>query len=289
MIYSNPKTIGEAAELLNSLGRENTVILAGGTDVVPKINSRPEKSGYFDKPIMDLDNLNMIYLGDAGLKYIKEESDKIVIGAMTTMTEILESEVVDKVPVIKEALNILAGLTIRNTATIGGNIMNASPAADSVPPLIVLGAEAVLTSVNGDRSVPVYELFAGPGKTVAKGNEILKEIIIPVKAGKASFIKFGRRKAESLSIVNGAAYVEMDGDICKDAVIALGAVAPTPLRIKEAEDILKGKKLSEDVIAEAAEAAVGAVKPIDDKRASGEYRKKLVKTLVKRAVANALQ
>lgn len=286
MFYHNPKTLSEALKLLDSHQNDDLVVLAGGTDVVPKLNARPEKSGYFDGELTDLDNKVVVYLGDAGIDYIKDEGDSIVIGAFTTMTKILESDVVDKVPVLKEAIGQLAGITIRNSATIGGNIMNASPAADSVPALIAMSAQAVLASEAGERTVAVEDLFEGPGKTCAKANELLKEIIIPVKPGKASFIKFGRRKAESLSIVNGAAYAEFDGNVCKNVVFAMGAVAPTPLRVKAVEDAVNGKELTDEVLAEAADIAAGIAAPIDDKRSSGEYRKKLVKVLVKRTLAN---
>ncbi len=289
MVYYNPKSIDEAIKLLDSLEKDNLVILAGGTDVVPKINSRPERSGYFDKPLMDLDNCQVVYLGDAGLGYIKDERDKIIVGSMVTMTELLESDIIGRIPVLKEAIANMAGLTIRNTATIGGNVMNASPAADSVPPLIALGAEAVLASMAGERTVAVEALFDSPGKTTRNENELLKELIIPIRPGSASFLKFGRRKAESLSIVNGAAYVEMDGEVCKKAVIALGAVAPTPLRATEAENAIIGKKMTDENIEAAADAAAGMTSPINDKRASGEYRKKLVKTLVKRTLGKACQ
>lgn len=289
MVYYNPKSIDEAIKLLDSLEKDNLVILAGGTDVVPKINSRPERSGYFDKPLMDLDNCQVVYLGDAGLGYIKDERDKIIVGSMVTMTELLESDIIGRIPVLKEAIANMAGLTIRNTATIGGNVMNASPAADSVPPLIALGAEAVLASMAGERTVAVEALFDSPGKTTRNENELLKELIIPIRPGSASFLKFGRRKAESLSIVNGAAYVEMNGEVCKKAVIALGAVAPTPLRATEAENAIIGKKMTDENIEAAADAAAGMTSPINDKRASGEYRKKLVKTLVKRTLGKACQ
>ena len=286
MLYYNPKSIEETLKLLNSFEKEDTVILAGGTDVVPKLNSRPEKSGYFNVPIMDLEKKKIIYLGNIDLKYIKEEDDSIVIGAMTTMTEILDSNIIDKLPVLKEALNVMAGVTIRNVATIGGNIMNASPAADSIPPLIALGAKAVLIGTDGERTENVEDLFEGPGKIRNGGKELLKEIVVPVKKGKASFIKFGRRKAESLSIVNGAAYAEIENTVCKEAVIVLGAVAPVPLRVSEAEEIIIGKKLTDELIEKAAEKAAEKVSPIDDKRASGDYRRKLVRTLVKRTLNN---
>lgn len=285
MLYYNPDSFDEALKLIDSLKDEKNIILAGGTDVVPKINSRPERSGYFDKPLAVLDQ-NIIYLGGSKLDYIKDSGNEIAVGAMTTMTQLLESPVMDKVPVIKDALNLLAGITVRNSATIGGNVMNASPAADSVPGLIVLGAKAVVASVNGERTLDVADLFVGPGKTVLAANEILKEIVIPVKTGKASFLKFGRRKAESLSVVNGAAYVEMDGAVCKDVVIALGAVAPTPIKLDGVAEGMIGKEITNEVIEAAAAMAVKAVKPIDDKRASGEYRKKLVKVLVQRTLTS---
>ncbi|NLD20463.1 MAG: xanthine dehydrogenase family protein subunit M [Clostridiales bacterium] len=284
MLYYNPKSFDEALKQIDSLKDKDVVILAGGTDVVPKLNARPERSGYFDKPLVALENKAVVSLNDSGMNYIKDKKSEIAVGAMTTMSQLLDSPIIDKVPVLKEALNVLAGLTIRNVATVGGNIMNASPAADSVPALIALDASVVLASIDSERTLKLSELFVAPGKTSCKGNEILKEVIIPVREGKCNFIKFGRRKAESLSIVNGAAYANMESGICKNVVIALGAVAPTPLRVEAAERIMEGNIVTEKLIAEAADVAADVVKPIDDKRSSGDYRKKLVKVLVKRAL-----
>ena len=286
MKYYDPKSFEEALELLDSQKqkREALVILAGGTDVVPKLNTRPERSGYFDKPLVSMEERSILYLGDAGLKYIRDEGSAITIGAMTTMTEILESKEIRRIPVLKEALQEMAGITIRNAATIGGNIMNASPAADSVPALIVLGARAVLASVSGQREVPVEQLFTGPGSTDTRENEMLKEVIIPVGEGRGSFLKFGRRKAESLSIVNGAAYAEMEAGICRKAVLAIGAAAPRPLRLTSVEQMLEGADINDALIEQAAKAAADAVSPIDDKRASAAYRKQLAEVLVKRTL-----
>jgi len=289
MNYHNPKSIDEALILLDAYKDGDLVILAGGTDVVPRMNSRPEKSGYFDSELLDLDKRTIVYIGDLGLDYVKAVGDCITIGAFTTMSELLDCDDLDKVPVLKCAISQLAGLTVRNTATIGGNIMNASPAADTVPALIVMDACVVLASVDGERTVSIADLFVGAGQTCAKKNELLKEIIVPIKPGKASFIKFGRRKSETLSVVNGAAYAEFDDGVCRNAVVALGAVAPTPLRAKAVEDIVNGKALTEDVLEEAAECAAALSDPIDDKRGSGDYRKKMVKVLVKRALAGTCQ
>lgn len=284
MLYYDPKSFEETLKLLDAQRREDLVILAGGTDVVPKLNTRPERSGYFDKQAVSMENKKIVYLGNAGLNYIKDQDGVIAIGAMTTMSEILDSPAAQRIPVLKEALSEMAGITIRNAATIGGNIMNASPAADSVPALIVLGAKAVLASIRGQREVPVEQLFTGPGSTNIRENEILKEVLVPVEEGSSSFMKFGRRKAESLSIVNGAAHAKMEAGICRKAVIAIGAAAPTPLRLTSVEQMLEGETISEALIEKAAQAAAEAVSPIDDKRASGAYRKQLVEVLVKRTL-----
>lgn len=282
MLYYNPKSLDEALELLDSLDPDEAVILAGGTDVVPKINARPERSGYFDKPLMDMEKQKIIYLGDAGLNYIVDRGEEIAIGAMTTITEILESPVIDQIPVLKEALGSMAGVAIRNVATIGGNIMNASPAADSVPALIALQAKAVFASVDGERTSDLYHIFVAPEKTDIREKELLREIRIPMGEGRGKFIKFGRRKAESLSIVNGAAYAEMEGKVCRQVVVALGAVAPTPLKVDIPQ--LEGREVTPELIEKAAEKAAEEVSPIDDQRASSAYRKQLTRVLVKRAL-----
>jgi len=287
MQYYAPKTLDEALDILNANSGERNILLAGGTDVVAKINSRPEKSGWYDNYDPHAKDGNIIYLGELDMSYVKTEEGRIRIGACTTMTDILEDKTIDKIPVLKEAIENLAGLTVRNAATLGGNVMNASPAADSVPPLIAMNAEAVLAGKNGTREVPLDEFFTGPGKTVIKQGEILKEIIIPIYKGKGKFEKVGRRKAETLSVVNGAAVAEMDGNKCSSIRIAVGSVAATPLRLKKIEKMIEGKEVTEDIIEAASEAAAAEVSPIDDKRATAAYRKKVMKVVVKRIITGA--
>lgn len=230
----------------------------------------------------------MIYLGNLGLSYVtSDDGGALHIGALTTMSDILADPIADKIPVLKEALRHLAGLTIRNVATIGGNTMNASPAADSIPALIALGALAVFTGKAGQRTVALEKVFTGPGKTDIQRGEILTELIIPKPAGKGKFEKLGRRKAETLSIVNGAAQADMTGTHCNSIRIAVGAVAATPLRLEKIEKMLDGKDVTESLIDQAAEAAVNEISPIDDIRGSAEYRKKVTRVVVKRVVAGA--
>ncbi|WP_297211973.1 FAD binding domain-containing protein [uncultured Flavonifractor sp.] len=288
MKYYAPTSLAQALELLENLSGEKNVLLAGGTDIVPKMKSNPARSGWYDKYDASATDFNMIYLGNLGLSYITcDEKGDLHIGALTTMSDILASSLADKVPVLKQALSQLAGLTIRNMATIGGNAMNASPAADSVPALIALGAVAVFAGKSGQRAEPVEQIFQGPGKTDIRPGEILTEFIIPKPAGKGSFEKLGRRKGETLSVVNGAAQADMSGTHCNCIRIAIGSVAPTPLRLEKIEKMLEGKDVTEELIAQAAEAVADEISPIDDIRGSAEYRKKVAKVVVKRVVAGA--
>ena len=288
MKYYAPTNLENALDLLEKLSSEKNVLLAGGTDIVTKLKSNPARSGWYDKYDASVKDFNMIYLGNLGLSYVtSDDGGALHIGALTTMSDILADPIADKIPVLKEALRHLAGLTIRNVATIGGNTMNASPAADSIPALIALGALAVFTGKAGQRTVALEKVFTGPGKTDIQRGEILTELIIPKPAGKGKFEKLGRRKAETLSIVNGAAQADMTGTHCNSIRIAVGAVAATPLRLEKIEKMLEGKDVTESLIDQAAEAAVNEISPIDDIRGSAEYRKKVTRVVVKRVVAGA--
>ena len=151
----------------------------------------------------------------------------------------------------------------------------------------VMDAEMLLVSAGGERVVPVKDFFTGPQETVCKPDELIVEIRVPLKAGKATFEKLGRRKAQTGALASAAARVEMDGKVCKDARIVLGSMAPTPLRCTKAEELIIGKELDDDLIAKCAEKAIGESSPIDDQRASAWYREKAGKALVARAVAQA--
>jgi CO/xanthine dehydrogenase FAD-binding subunit len=190
-------------------------------------------------------------------------------------------------PVLANALRTMACPQVRNRATITGNLCSAVPSADSAPGLLVLEGMLKLVSQKGERVVPITDFFTGPRKTILADDELLTEIHIPSLPPKYKgiYLKLSPRKSMDLAVVGVAAFVVRDGDVCKDVRIALGAVAPTPLRARKAESALIGKKLTDDSIIEAARAASTECRPIDDHRASAEYRCDMVYVLTRRALA----
>ena len=274
-MYFAPSGIDEALALLAEHGGKATV-LAGGTDLVPKVN-------YYElKPDI------LIYTGGIGSAYIKEENGKLVIGAGTTWAELtVNSLVAEKAGLLAEAAKQGGCVATRNAGTIGGNLANASPAADLATPLLVLDAELLLKSADGERVVPINEFFTGPGETVLKPDELLVEIHIPPVRGKTAFVKLGRRRAMTLSVVNTAVRLQMNGKTCKEARIAVGSMAPRPLRCEKAEGILSGNSVDKDLVGKCAAEAIKETSPIDDQRATAWYRKKAGEKLVARALARA--
>lgn len=279
--YYAPQSLEEALSQLETLGEE-VKILAGGTDVVPRLN-------YYEVTPSAL-----IYIEGLGLNYIRESDGKIIIGASTTWTEIIENPVVnDSIGVLSDAARLGGTKATRNAGTIGGNIANASPAADLIPPLLVMEAELLLASKNEERIIAVKDFFIGPGKTQIKPTELIKEVHIPLYEGVAKFQKLGRRKAMTLSVVNAAVRLDFkekpgsDSKECVKALIAIGSVAPTPMRCLRAERILVGKELNASLIWECANEALNEANPIDDQRATAWYRNKAGATIVARALAHA--
>jgi len=229
--YLRPKSFEEALELLDKYG-EQAKLLAGGTDLIVKMKDDVVKPKY----VIDLSRLEE-------LKFISKEDGVIKIGALTTLREIETSPIIrENVHVLSDAVEKMASWQIRNLGTIGGNLCNASPAADTAPPLLVLEAELKLTSSEGERTVPIDQFFTGPGETILKNNELLTEIQIPIMSNHAgtAFLKLGRRFAHTLSIVSVATLVVVEDDVFKDVRIALGSVAPTPVRAKKTEDRFRG-------------------------------------------------
>ena len=273
--YFAPTGVGEAVKLLAEYGDKATV-LAGGTDLAPSINYyelRPEV---------------LLYIGGVGLDYIQEEDGKLVIGAMTPIARLAASDLVaEKANALAEAARQCGSVAIRTTATIGGSLANASPAADLAPPLLVMDAELHLASAGEERVVVVKDFFTGPGKTVLKPDELIVEVHAPLLKGKTVFLKLGRRKAQTLSLTSVAVWLEMDGAVCHGGRIALGSMAPTPLRCTRAEGLIKGRTLDRKLIAACAAEAVAESTPIDDQRATAWYRKKAGTALVAQALAQA--
>lgn len=277
--YCAPETIEEVFELLNDKGA-GAKVLAGGTDLLVKM-----KHGLI-KPQL-LVSLKKI----KQLKGIRRDSNQgIVIGATTTHNELVFSQLLNETfPSVAAAARQIGANQIRNLGTIGGNLCNAVPSADLPPILIALGANVKVISRSGERVIPVEKFFVGPNQTVLAQDELLTEIIIPVQGFTGSaYLKFGLRRSGALAVVGIAVAVRMEGDVCADVRIALGAVAPTPIRAFEAENVLRGQKVSDDLFERAGQYAAAASRPISDHRASAEYRRHLVGVLTKRALAKAI-
>lgn len=273
-----PATLDEALSLLHRL--QGAKVLAGGTDLLVAMKLKG----------LRVDNLvSLRRLGDA-LRYVRHEEGLIRIGAATTIRRLSEDPMLlERAPVLAEAASKVGSHQVRNMGTLGGNLCNASPAADTAPPLLVLDAEVAAASLGRKRSIPLIDFFVGPGETALGPDELLVEVRFrpPTVPHGAAFFKLGRKFSEDISVVNAAALVALDGGICVEARVALGAVAPTPLRPSEAEALLEGRRVTEGAIEAAAEAAAEVARPIGDVRASAAYRREMVKTAVSRALVDA--
>jgi len=277
--YLSPQTVQEACALLSQHG-DKARILAGGTDLLNVMKEKIIKPEY----IVGLKGIN-------DLDYIEADGDGVRIGALTTLTALGKSAVIrEKFPCLADVPGKMATVQIRNMGTLGGNLCNAAPSADTAPILICLGARAKIVGPNGDRKVALEDFFTGPGETVLGDGEILTEIQVPNQPANTAgaYLKMSR-VAVDLAIVGVAAVITMDGDLCSDIKIALGAVAPTPIRAKKAEELLKGKKIDEGLIEEAGKIAAGEASPIDDIRGSAFYRTEIVNVFTKRAIRQALE
>lgn len=283
--YDAPRSWEELFEIARkSKGGDEVKFMAGGTDLMPQINIERNTV-----PTDPKNPMHIVYLGYLGLDSISEENGTVSIGACSILNDIMHNHIIrEKLPVLAETIQEMAGYTIRNTGTIGGNIMNASPAGDSIPTMMAMDAAFVLKSEKGERTVKAAEFFTGPGRTIARlGEEVLIAIKIKYGKGKASFKKLGRRNAETLSIVNAAAYVEQEGGVCKTIRVASGSVGPVVVRYKILEDALTGKTLTEETIKAASQNAVKEISPIDDIRSSAWYRNRVTPVIVSRAIKAA--
>ena len=275
--YLTPRSLDEALALLTP----KAVPLAGGTDLflgMERRQTRPEA-------IVDLKRI-------PGVDGIEPSDRGLRIGALALMETLSASPLIrDGYPALGEAARVVGSTQTRNRATIGGNLANASPAADTATPLMALGAAVEATGADGTRELPIDELFRGPGKTALRDGELLTAILIP-PAPALSGSAFQRcvRTAMDIAVVNCAAFVRLDENgIVVDARIALGAVGPTPLRAASAESCLKGHGFSARTAEEAAECAAADARPIDDVRAGADYRREMVRVLTRRAIESACQ
>ena len=275
MTYNNPQIFSPVyvPECLNLLERfPDAKILAGGTDLLVRL-----KDEINQPDIIDISHIKE-------LKGINDLDGKIKIGALTTFSEIIESKIVaENADVLVRAVEMIGSPQIKNRGTIGGNIANASPAGDSIPPLFVLEAEIEIAGMNYSRIVPIKDFFKGPGKSVLNNNEIISAVLIPKnKEWHSAFVRLGQREALAISKVSLALLIKIKDDKIEEARISLGAVAPTVIRATATEHALSNRKLDE--ISDVTEIIREEVSPISDIRSIAEYRKEMCRELLEQAI-----
>lgn len=277
--YIRPDGLGEVLKVLDDLKHARARVIAGGTDLIPALRERTTKADY------------LVDLSGASLDGLVFENGQARIGPLVTFARLCEDpDVAAKLPALARSAALIGAVQCRNLATIGGNLCSAVPSLDSAPTLIAHGATLRLQSHAAERTVPVEAFFVAPRRTVLAPGEILTEILVPVDPSFAvTFQKLGRRKALTLALVNAAAGLSLDRDgRVARARIALGAIAPTPVRARRAEQCLEGHDPTPERLAQAARAVTGEIAPISDLRASADYRRKMSVVLVRRALEESL-
>jgi len=277
--YLEPESIKEALTMLSQY-QGKAKIIAGGTDVMLQVRNK------VIRPEVVVDITRIPGLDTIGF----DDSQGVRLGALTTIRA-LETfvELQRKVPIISQAASQLGSVAIRNVATVGGNLCNALPSAETSQALVALSAHVRIIGPAGERTIPLEDFFLDVGKTVLQPDEILLEIIVPESPPHTfgRYIKHSPRGSIDLAIVNIAVLMTLEADrrICRDAKIVLGAVSPTPLRAKKAEDMLKGKSLDDALIDHVAQAASDEAHPRRGSiRGSFEYKKEMVRVLTRRAI-----
>ena len=266
--YFNAATTEEAIRLLGEHG-ERARIVAGATDLILELERGVRRDIHTLIDITRIPGLDQITL---------DEDDVIHLGPMVTHNHCAASKLIREraFPLARAAWEVGAP-QIRNRATVAGNLITASPANDTITPLMALGAWVVLASMRGDRKVMLRDFYTGVRKTVMEADELLVDIAFPaLKASqKGTFIKLALRRAQAISVINVAVVIGVETATVQSASITLGAVAPTIIHAEEAETYLVGKELTEEVITEAARLAMEASHPIDDIRGSAAYRREM--------------
>ena len=272
--YISPKTKEQVLEILKE-EKENACLVAGCTIVLPNIRDKKIVS----KVLVDISDIKE-------LKGISEEQDKIYIGPLTTIAELVNSEfILKEVNVLHQAAEQFADPIVRNSATIGGNLVDASPAADMAVPLLALDAILKIESFEQKRDVQLKDFFIGPERTVLREDEMINGIEFESSNinKNGCFIKLGLRKAMAITIASIAVNLEVKKNKITKVRIAMGSVAPTPIRLTATEEFLKDKEVNNELIKKAINKVREEVNPISDIRASEEYRRYVSGILFKRA------
>lgn len=262
-----PRSLSEALELLSQGGKP----LAGGTDLFVRLKKGVESPEF------------LVYIGELPeLRVLEETEDGLQIGAALTHAELLSSPLTLRFPILRMSLSTIGSPAIRAMGTIGGNLVNASPAGDGLIPLYLLSARVRTESTNGSREIPVEDFILGPGKTALKPGELVRSIFLPFPGGSplSYFRKVGRRRALVIAVASLGALVWIEDGRVKRARLALGSVAPTVIRPREVEEALVGRPLDPAAWEDLVPVLSAATSPISDLRASADYRRKVAGRLL---------
>jgi carbon-monoxide dehydrogenase medium subunit len=271
--YFEPRTIDEAVKYLIDYG-EKAKVIAGGTDLLVQMKMGKAYPQY-------LIHISRI----PSLRYLIEEKG-LRIGALTPFRDLERSQVIkEKYTALFEAARSVSSVQIKTMGTVGGNLCNASPAADAAPPLIAFGAKVKLTGLGRENVLPLEKFFIGPGKTILSPMEILVEIQVPELKGNlgSAFLKLGRVSAD-LAKVSCGVVIEREDGVCRMCRIVLGSVAERPMRALEAEELITDEKLTEELVEKAGREASEEIRPITDIRSTTQYRKEISRILVRDAI-----
>jgi len=262
-----PRSLSEALELLSQGGKP----LAGGTDLFVRLKKGVESPEF------------LVYIGELPeLRVLEETEDGLLIGAALTHAELLSSPLTARFPILRMSLSTIGSPVIRAMGTIGGNLVNASPAGDGLIPLYLLSARVRTESTGGSREIPVEDFILGPGKTALKPGELVRSIFLPFPEGSplSYFRKVGRRRALVIAVASLGALVWTEDGRVKRARLALGSVAPTVIRPREVEEALVGRPLDPAAWEDLVPVLSAATSPISDLRASADYRRKVAGRLL---------
>lgn len=271
---ASPKTLDEAIAVLKECGTKARVF-AGGTDLLVQVRTGAAKP----ECLVDIKGIDAL----KGIRQLPDGS--LEIGALATHGELESSALIkERYSILHDGCSKVGSRQIRNRATVGDNICNALPSADSAGPLMALGAVLHVRGANGERTIPLDEFFLGPRRTALQQGEILTKIVVPAGSGQGAYIKFTRRKAMDLAMLGASVYVELDakGKVSLSR-IALTTAAPVPMRARQAETALQGKPCDDESLAAAGEIASREAQPRSSWRGSEEYRRHLLKVLIPRA------
>lgn len=273
-----PSTVQGA---LKAARGKNTKFIAGGTNFLPDLRHIHDGGPKLVIDLMRIKTLRGIAASKSGVR----------LGALTTVTELLEDKIIGReAPILQAMAAKFAGPIIRNRATVVGNLIDGGPAADIVPPLLVLRASVKLVGSRGRRTIALDKFLTGYRQTAIKPGELITEVSFPSpgKNHKWGYYKLARRNAMAITVVGAAVVLKMKKNVCEEASISLGSVTPAPIRCYEAEKILEGNEMTLALAQKAAEACAAVASPIDDIRASAEYRKLMCETLPRRLICQAV-